>query len=48
LSDREVEEKFRSLAQGLLGETQTKLLLGRLWRLEEIEDIGEIIRLTRI
>jgi 2-methylcitrate dehydratase len=48
LSDREVEEKFRSLAQGLLGETQTELLLDRLWRLEEIEDIGEIIRLTRI
>jgi 2-methylcitrate dehydratase len=48
MSDAEVEEKFRSLAQDLLSPAQTDNLLDRLWHLEEVEDIGEVIRLTRI
>ncbi len=48
LSDAEVEEKFRSLARDLLTPAQTDALLDRLWHLEEVTDIGEVIRLTRI
>ena len=48
MSDAEVEEKFRSLAQDLLSPAQTDSLLDRLWHLEEVDDIGEVIRLTRI
>jgi 2-methylcitrate dehydratase len=48
LSDAEVEEKFRSLARDLLAPAQTDALLARLWHLEEVEDIGEVIRMTRI
>ena len=32
----------------LLSPAQTDTLLDRLWHLEDVEDIGEIIRLTRI
>ena len=48
MSDAEVEEKFRSLARDLLSPAQTEALLDRLWHLEEVEDIGEVLRLTRI
>ena len=48
LSDSEVEDKFRSLARDLLTPAQTDALLDRLWHLEEVTDIGEVIRLTRI
>ena len=40
--------KFRSLARDLLTPAQTDALLDRLWHLEEVTDIGEVIRLTRI
>jgi 2-methylcitrate dehydratase len=48
MTDAEVEEKFRSLAKDLLSPHQTDALLEKLWRLEEVEDIGEVIKLTRI
>ena len=48
MSDSEVEEKFRSLAQDLLTPGQTDALLEKLWNLEQVEDIGEVLRLTRI
>jgi 2-methylcitrate dehydratase len=48
MTDQEVETKFRSLAQDLLTPTQTDALLARLWHLEQVEDIGEVIRLVRI
>ncbi|HZM44855.1 MAG TPA: MmgE/PrpD family protein [Burkholderiales bacterium] len=48
LTDAEVETKFRSLAQDLLSPSQTDSLLDRLWHLEEVKDIGEILRLTVI
>ncbi|MYC29868.1 MAG: MmgE/PrpD family protein [Chloroflexi bacterium] len=48
MSDDEVEAKFRSLAQNLLSPSQTDALLDKLWNLEQVEDIGEVIRLTRI
>ena len=48
MSDSEVEDKFRSLAQDLLSPSQTDALLERLWNLEQVDDIGEVLRLTRI
>ncbi|MCH8745680.1 MAG: MmgE/PrpD family protein [Chloroflexi bacterium] len=48
MSDAEVEEKFRSLAKDLLSPNQTDQLLDQLWNLEQVEDIGEVLRLTRI
>ncbi len=48
MTDAEVEAKFRSLAKDLLSPHQTDQLLDRLWHLEEVEDIREVLRLTRI
>jgi 2-methylcitrate dehydratase len=47
LSDAELESKFRSLACGPLSETQADALLDRLWNLERLADVGELIRLTK-
>ena len=48
LSDSELEDKFRSLAGPALAGDQVDGLLDRLWRLETVEDLGEIFELTRI
>jgi 2-methylcitrate dehydratase len=48
MTDTEVEAKFRGLAADLLTSSQTNTLLDRLWHLEQVEDIGEVLRLTRI
>ncbi|MGH8066857.1 MAG: MmgE/PrpD family protein [Candidatus Entotheonellia bacterium] len=48
MSDQEIEAKFRALAQDLLTEWQIAALLERLWNLEQVADIGEVIRLVRI
>lgn len=36
------------MAHGLLSPGQTDRLLNRLWRLEEVKDVGEIIRMMAI
>jgi hypothetical protein len=43
-----VEAKFRSLAEDFLSPSQIDRLLARLWDLENVKDIGEILRLTVI
>jgi 2-methylcitrate dehydratase len=48
MSDSELEDKFRSLVLELLSPSQTDALLDRLWHLEEVADIGDIVRMTRI
>ena len=48
ISETEVEVKFRSLAREFLAPTQIDRLLERLWRLEEVKDIGEVMRMTVI
>ena len=47
MSDQEVEEKFRSLAEGLVEPTKTDALLEQLWNLEEVDDIGQVIRMMK-
>ena len=44
MSDTEVEAKFRSLAYDLLAPAQIDALLEKLWNLEQVEDIGEVLR----
>jgi 2-methylcitrate dehydratase len=46
MSDAEVEAKFRKLAAAVLNPVQTDRLLEALWRLEDLPDAGEIVRLT--
>ena len=48
MTDAEVEAKFRSLAEPLIPTAQTDALLEKLWRLEEVADIGEVVRLTGV
>lgn len=48
MTDVEVEDKFRSLAKNLLSPDQTHKLLHQLWHLEDVEDLKEIFKLTKI
>lgn len=47
LSDGELEAKFQKLAGAVLKESQASRLLDALWRLEKLDDAGEIVRLTK-
>jgi len=47
LTDAEVEEKFRSLANGVIPDARTDGLLGRLWQLEEVAHVNELIGRAR-
>jgi 2-methylcitrate dehydratase len=48
LEDKELERKFRSLADGLLAEKQTGSVLDVLWNLEDVDDIGKVIRMMQV
>jgi 2-methylcitrate dehydratase len=48
MTDQELEGKFLSLAQGLLSQSQIFRLLDRLWNLEQVDDIGEVMELLRV
>ena len=48
LTDQEVEDKFRSLARALLPESKINAILDRMWHLEEVNDIKDVIHLTEM
>jgi 2-methylcitrate dehydratase len=48
MSDQEIEDKFRALAADWLTSRQVDALLDRLWNLEQVRDIGEVIRLVKV
>jgi 2-methylcitrate dehydratase len=48
LTDAELAEKFHSLADKVLPPSQADALLDRLWHLEDVAHIGEILSLTKI
>ena len=48
MSDAEVEDKFRQLTAGLLDASQTEAILAKLWSLDELKDIGEVLQLFAI
>jgi 2-methylcitrate dehydratase len=48
MSDQEIETKFRRLAEEWLTSKQIDALLDRLWNLEQVADIGEVVRMVKI
>ena len=48
MTQPELEEKFRSLARDQLTQTQTDALLERLWSLEQVDDIGQVIGMVKL
>lgn len=42
MSDREVEEKFRSLAAGVLDHTRAGRVIEWVWRMDRAKDVGEL------
>ncbi len=48
MTDAEVEAKFRSLSEPFIPAAQTDALLERLWHLEEVSDIREVMELTQV
>ena len=48
MTDAQLEEKFRALAGSVLPPTQVDQLLEMLWKLETLDDVGELVRLCRI
>src|SRR2546422_858790 len=48
LKDSEVEGKFRSLVEPALGEKRTKKILQLVWRLDEAENVNQLIRALEI
>jgi 2-methylcitrate dehydratase len=47
MSNSEVEAKFRTLAAKALTPSQSDRLLERLWKVEDVADAGDILRLTQ-
>ena len=48
MSDQEIEAKFRRLAEPVLGPGQANKILDRLWHLEEVRDLREILNLFEL
>ena len=46
MSDRDLEEKFRGLTDGVLNEAQAAKVIDLCWRLESLEDVGDLVRAT--
>src|SRR5208337_570571 len=47
LSDAEIEEKFRALAEGVLSEKAQKKLIRAIWKLEKIESVSKLMALMK-
>ena len=47
MTEQELEEKFRALARDILNPAQVDTLLDRLWNLEQVDDIGQVIGMVR-
>ena len=47
-TDAELEEKFHALAGAVLSPSQADALLERLWHLEDVADMGEVVKLTKM
>jgi 2-methylcitrate dehydratase PrpD len=46
MSDRDLEDKFRSLADGVLSAAEAERVIGLCWRVAGLEDAGELARAT--
>ncbi|HLH98145.1 MAG TPA: MmgE/PrpD family protein [Xanthobacteraceae bacterium] len=47
MTDAELEEKFRSLARRQLGAAQTEALLHQLWALDSLDQVSDLMAMTR-
>jgi 2-methylcitrate dehydratase len=47
MSDNQIEAKFTKLSHEVLNDSQSSRLLETLWRLDDLSDAGEIVRLTK-
>jgi 2-methylcitrate dehydratase len=47
LSDAEIEEKFRALAEGVLTEKAQKKLINAIWNLEKCTSVSKLMRLMK-
>jgi len=48
LGDSEIEEKFRTLTSGLLPGARVREILDRIWKLEEVLELGSLLSLLRV
>jgi 2-methylcitrate dehydratase PrpD len=48
MTEKEIERKFRSLAGELITPEQSKELLSKLWNLDKVADMGEIMELLKV
>ncbi len=48
LSDAEIEEKFRRLAQPVLGERRSAAALARMWEVEKLASVSELLSLFEL
>ena len=48
LTDEEIEQKFHSLTEDLMPQSQREQLLDMLWNLEQVDDVGRIMELLII
>jgi hypothetical protein len=48
MTDAEMEEKFRSMAQKHLAADRLDSLLRQLWALENVPEVSELIAATRV
>jgi 2-methylcitrate dehydratase len=44
MTDQEIEEKFSSMAERLMSPSQTKAVFDVVWALENVDDIGALIK----
>jgi 2-methylcitrate dehydratase len=47
LSDAEIEQKFRGLAEGMLGKQRADAVLAAAWKLEKLGDVGQLLGLIK-
>ena len=48
MSREEVEDKFRRLTKGKLPRRTAEELLGRVWSLEEVREVGDLVPLLKV
>ena len=47
MSDAQLEDKFRTLVGRVLSKEQSEKLLARLWDIDKVDNVGEIMEMAR-
>jgi 2-methylcitrate dehydratase PrpD len=48
MTDRQLDDKFRALVGNVLSNTRVKRLLASLWDLDQVKDIGAVVKQMRV